>query len=268
MKAQEMAYRILPHLVATARQRKTTSYGELAGKAGLKHWRPLSFALAFVRDNLCTPKKLPMLNVLVVNKKTGRPGEGFLPEGTKHLSEKQYNNRFEKERDVVFMYPGWEDLLASLGMNPIKTSLEGLDQEAFGYLKYQKRGGEQEESNEHKLLKKYVVTHPECLGLPASAVGTVEYPFPSGDECDVVFAGNPKHSVVVEIKTGKNRGDLVKGVYQAVKYRALMEACKGHGKPHDVRSFLAAFSIPKDVKTLAKRLMIAPVVVNPKAVGI
>ncbi len=47
---------------------------------------------------------------------------------------------------------------------------------------------------------------------------------------------------MVEIKNG-DPGELVKGIYQAVKYRALMQDEKGHGNPALVDAILVAYSI-------------------------
>ena len=38
-----------------------------------------------------------------------------------------------------------------------------------------------------------------------------------------------REAIVVEVKGGKERDELVKGIYQAVKYRALMAAERGRG---------------------------------------
>ena len=63
----------------------------------------------------------------------------------------------------------------------------------------------------------------------------------SGDRCDVVFDLGELGYAVVEIEDGQ-RGELVKGINQAVKYRALMEAEKGHGEPVSVSLTPVAFT--------------------------
>jgi len=60
---------------------------------------------------------------------------------------------------------------------------------------------------------------------------------------------------VVEIKGGE-RGELVRGIYQAIKYRALMAAEKGHGKDYPVSAYLVAHDIPDDIATFASKFQI------------
>jgi hypothetical protein len=104
------------------------------------------------------------------------------------------------------------------------------------------------EGEEHRTLKEYVARHPGILGLPASAKHHVEYLFPSGDEVDVAFDCAAAGWVVAEVKIGI-RGELVKGIFQAIKYRALSEA--RHAKK--TKAFLVAYSIPKDIADQAKK---------------
>lgn len=199
-RTEELARLILPHLIRAAREGQIITYGDLGRCIG-SHHRPLRYALGFIRDQLCIPKGLPMLNVLVVNKDTELPGESFLAGGTAHLSDQQYEVRFQEERARVFPHDGWENLLQSLGLKPINPSPDQLDEEAIGFIKYESRRGDGGESALHRDLKLYVARHPACLGLTPRAYWT-EYPFPSGDECDVVFELDSHSSAVVEVKTG------------------------------------------------------------------
>lgn len=82
------------------------------------------------------------------------------------------------------------------------------------------RGGE---SEAHRLLKLYIAERPQLLGLSVEARATVEHPFLTGDRVDVMFGNhNPQRSVVeVEVEGEQN---LVVGVHQAIKYRALAAA--------------------------------------------
>jgi len=79
----------------------------------------------------------------------------------------------------------------------------------------------------------------------------------------VIFELSGDTYAVIEIKNGdEGDGELIKGVYQAVKYRALMEAEKGHGKPVKVRAFLVAYGVTKDVEDLASKFGIPCIVIN------
>ncbi len=81
------------------------------------------------------------------------------------------------------------------------------------------------ESEDHKRLKEFVARNPEIIGLKGFPKGAVEHTFPSADAIDIVFRTG-KRWIGVEVK-GLNSGELYvgRGLYQCVKYSALMEAC-------------------------------------------
>ncbi len=72
----ELAYRVWPILTRSARDRRTLTYGEVARQLGFRGARPVRFPLWTIQD-FCLEKDLPPLTILVVNKSTGRPGQGF-----------------------------------------------------------------------------------------------------------------------------------------------------------------------------------------------
>lgn len=250
-KTIENAHLALPFLVHTAQKRQTLTYKELTSKIGLHH-RTASPLLGYIRDTICLPQGLPMLTAIVVNSNTGQPGDSFLAEGTSHLSAQAYTEAFQRFRDQVFEYPHWDDVLRSLGLRPIEKTPDELDDEGREYAALLARRGATPEGQAHLQLKAYVARHPEAIDLRTRESGQLEYAFVSGDECDVVFDVGAEGNVVVEIKNG-HRGELVKGVYQAVKYRALMAAEKGHGAAYPVRAFLVAYEIPEDITNFARR---------------
>ena len=62
------------------------------------------------------------------------------------------------------------------------------------------------------------------IGLTGFAKGTIEYCFPSSDKIDVVFTDRQRW-VGVEVKgPSSNDADVVRGLFQTVKYIALREA--------------------------------------------
>lgn len=113
--ARDNAYCALPHLVYYARLEKTITYGELGIRIGIHH-RIVRFLLAYIRDEICRRRGLPLLNVIVVNKSTRLPGKSFLPEDLSHLTHEEYRRRFVELRDEVFAYSGWDALLRDLGL--------------------------------------------------------------------------------------------------------------------------------------------------------
>ena len=64
-----------------------------------------------------------------------------------------------------------------------------------------------------------------------------------------------EHTTVVEIKNGE-RGELVKAIYQAIKYRALMMAKKGEGRSYSVDAYLVAYEMAPDIRNFAAKFKV------------
>lgn len=247
---REYGDRLLPHLVLAAKTRRTPTYGELAQKINVHH-RVIPHALGYIRHEIVMPRGLPYINAIVINNTTNLPGESWLPEGTGHLTPEQYKHEFERFRDQVFAYTGWDDLLKELGLSPIKATSQDLDARGKAYSEYIKRVGGGE-GGDHRKLKEYVASHPDIVGLCPTQPPFIEYAFISGDEADVVFETGNNEWAVAEIKNG-DTGELVKGIYQLVKYRALLQAEEGHGSPVQVDTVLVAYQIPSEITLFAAK---------------
>jgi len=80
------------------------------------------------------------------------------------------------------------------------------------------------EGQEHRHLKEFVARNPQVLQLPAGLTGTTEYPLPSGDCVDVLFQ-NGGAWIAVEVKSRRSpEADVVRDIFQCVKYQAVIEA--------------------------------------------
>lgn len=247
---KEYGDRLLPYLVQAAKTLKTPTYKELADKIGVHH-RVMNRILGYIRDDICIQRGLPLITCIVVGQATGLPGDDWLPQGTAHLNPEEYKLEFERFRDQVFAYKGWDALLKELDMTPLEPTVSSLDERGRTYSEYIERtgGGEGED---HLKLKEYVAAHPEAIGLPVESGAQMEYMFIAGDRADIVFGTGPDAWTVVEIKNGEI-GELVKGVYQAIKYRALLQAEKGHGISVQVDAILVAYEIPSDISFFAAK---------------
>ena len=120
MKSQRYAMLILPHLVQCAQRRETITFGELA-RRGDWHQRPLRYSLGYVRDTICRPRNLPLINSIVVTQ-DGTPGESFLPEGTAHLSRMEHWTEAQRLQEQVFDYSHWDALLEELELSPLENA--------------------------------------------------------------------------------------------------------------------------------------------------
>jgi hypothetical protein len=119
------------------------------------------------------------------------------------------------------------------------------------------------ESSEHAQLKRYVANHPEVVALPdSSSKGREEERLPSGDCLDVSFRTG-KVWVGVEVKSAiSSEPDLVRGIFQCVKYRAVLEAVLvSESKLPNARSVLVVGSpLPVELVALSNLLGVEVVV--------
>lgn len=251
---KKYAMMVLPHLVHQAQLGEEIEYKRLAEISGLPHHRPLNNVLGYIRDEICLPRNLPRINSIVVNKDTHEPGESFLETGTDNLSPEEYSRRFREERDKAILFNGWDELLKELNLTPVTSSQDELDHLANEYNKAMaRRGAAGGEGPQHKNLKEYIAKRPQEIGLSALRKPIMEYLFPSADECDILVELTDKSYAIVEIKVGDNKGELVKGIYQLVKYKALLVAEKGHGENVPVQVHLVAYQMPDDVIDFASK---------------
>ena len=133
----------------------------------------------------------------------------------------------------MFSYPRWQDVLKALELEPTVSDFTPFVSKATGGF----GGGE---SEDHKALKTYVAQNPKVIGLGANTpTGITEFPLPSGDSLDVSFNGK-KVWVAVEVKSSISaEGDIVRGLFQCVKYRAVMEAVLlTKSRPQNARALL------------------------------
>ena len=103
-------------------------------------------------------------------------------------------------------------------LDPVPTNLDDELEEA----KYGRGGGE---SEQHKKFKAFISKNPSVLRLSADlANGQQEYSLPSADTVDVLFTDKDL-KIGVEVKSSiSNTADILRGLFQCVKYKHLIEA--------------------------------------------
>lgn len=225
---QVRARQALPLLVRQARASTPIYYSDLAHELQMPNPRNLNYVLGSVgtaieRLSKRWKEKIPPIQCLVVNKSTGLPGAGIgwfitKKDDFRKLPRRQQRSLVDAELQKVFMYPRWNDVLRELKLQPIKADFSHL----IAQVAASRAGGE---SEDHKRLKLYVAEHPESVGLDADVdPGEIEHPLPSGDTIDVLFQDGDDW-VAVEVKSSlSNNLDIVRGLFQCVKYRAVIEA--------------------------------------------
>jgi hypothetical protein len=251
---QKRARAALPLLVRQASQSATIYYSDLAAELGMPNERNLNYVLGYVGKALKLLSKnlgdvIPPIQCLVINKRDRMPGEGigwFITkrEDFRKLPRKEQRRRVQIELEKVFGYRRWPAILKAFGLVPAKLdhSLIASKAKAFGATRETRAAsfGSGGESPEHKKLKNYVASHPEAIGLPTSVrTGNTEEPLRSGDKLDVFFR-HGVDNIAVEVKSAiSTDDDIERGMFQCVKYRAVLEAQQSaDGQPQSARAIL------------------------------
>ncbi|BAY36454.1 hypothetical protein NIES2111_07810 [Nostoc sp. NIES-2111] len=224
---QERARQALPILVKKATAKETILYSELAEELKMRA-RNLNYVLGSIGNTLeeLSQEKgyeIPLINILVFNKRTGLPGAGvdkFIPkEKFSRLSYEEKLSIVNVLLEEVYTYPHWNKVLAHLNLSPQPMAGNSILFEAI-----QRRQGQEGESEFHKYLKSYICSNPDVVGLPKNSIGETEYNLPSGDIVDVLFKLEQEW-VAIEVKSRISEdSDIVRGLFQCVKYQAVIEA--------------------------------------------
>lgn len=228
-RTRELVRLIIPVLIRWAKSGKTDmTYGDLSlAVVGRKQYR-LGHQLGQVHnviDELQAQSgvKIPTLNTLVKNRK-GFPSSGF------HVVYPSYNKLSDDEKRVfiegldskAIKFKRWDWVLDQLGLEPVK-----LITEEELHSKTSEIGGSGSEGKNHKRLKKFILEHPESIGLKDVVYKTDEFVLPSGDRIDVYFVRKNGDRVAVEVKPKSSPyEDMMRGIFQCVKYKAVMEAVR------------------------------------------
>nr|BDT27424.1 hypothetical protein BHI3_08900 [Bacteriovorax sp. HI3] len=222
---QVHAQHALPILVRQAITGETMFYSDLALELGMANARNLNVVLGSIGTTLEMLSKslkfdIPPIQCLVVNKQTGLPGEGIgwfiTKKDFSKLSRTQKRIIVETKLSDIFLFKKWEEVLHALNLEVFKEDYNDLISRAS------RRGGE---SDNHKDLKDYILKNPQMFKLKGNNLkGLKEYPLPSGDFLDVSFLSKSEW-VGIEAKSSISEdADLVRGLFQAVKYYSVMEA--------------------------------------------
>jgi hypothetical protein len=215
----------------------TLTYGDLAemigwfDKNGKPHARGIGKVLHRIMDLIDTVRsawqeQLPFLTTVVVaaiGENKGLPEAGIESRWPGY----QALNRPDKQARVLAEYvrimqfgARWGAVLTQLGL----TAAEPLTN----------RSGAGGESDAHRALKQYVLNHPAEFGAQSCEFSQAEYALRSGDSIDVFFC-SPQQWIGVEVKSlvsDRMIEDYQRGIYQVVKYRAVLEAQAGVDHPH------------------------------------
>lgn len=238
---------ILPILIRRAKEGRPISYGELAEQLETEFdhepkARKTVYGAAVGAVGLAITQlgrlpawrgeRIPPINTIVVSKSTGYPSTGadelahyfFEDSGAGMASDR--NAYLDAAMDAVYQYHKWDQVAAALGVVRLEPSGGNVGADRGEVLPLpQIPMVRSPESREHQALKRWVRDHPERMeDFGTFPPGKNEVLLSSGDRLDVLF-DNTKQRMAVEVKTSTcSEDELMRGVYQCVKYRAVIRA--------------------------------------------
>ena len=254
-RSQELVGQIIPILVCWAKYGLTNkTYGDLIHALGYTRYSGIGDQLGNVETVMrelrkMTGEDVPTLNALV--KKNGIPSDGF------GFVYPNYNGLTLSEK-LVFVaginekalnYQKWDWVLDQLGLQPSKI----ITEQELEAISVHGGGGE---GKEHKAIKEFVYNNPESLGINGVNRKEREYPLPSGDRLDVYFeTSDCRYAIEVKPSTSPD-DDITRGIFQCVKYKAVMEAIRkiGYDKYAVSTLLVTASGLSERNKKLAEAL--------------
>jgi len=243
---QRRARKALPILVRQAKAGQKIYYQDLANEIDMQNPRNLNYPLGAIGTTLNGlggkwEEEIPPIQCIVVNQTTELPGNGisWFISGINQfakLNSKQKKALVDGVLAKIYGYNKWDLVLKVLGLQPAPIS-EDIKKKVERAASRSRGGGG--ESEQHKKLKLYIRDNPESIGVKLKQLHSdTEKPLPSGDLLDVFFENN-KNWVGVEVKSAiSDEADIIRGLYQCVKYHAVME------------SYLSVLNIEKDVRVI------------------
>ena len=244
---QKRARSALPILVRQAMASEKIFYGDLAKELDMPNARNLNYVLGSIGNALLElgkewQEEIPPIQGIVVNQGTGLPGDGvnFIAQKP---DPRQKEAIVAEKLGKVFSYPKWLEVLEELGLSPTEPLNPQFEQ-------LTDHPSSTRESEAHKRFKNYIAHHPGTVGLKKSlAPGETECKLPSGDTPDVLFQ-NARCRMAVEVKSYiSDEADLKRGIFQCVKYRAILRACRSlEGGTYEADALLAIEGqLPKEL---------------------
>ena len=255
-------------LIHAARSHRTMTYGQvkrrLEGECGFDVIFPVAVgrvAGAAMNRILKYVPDAPLLNVLLVQSTTGLPGSGAVGYLARRYPKirwlrkvdadkgARWRGLIEKEAARVYGYAHWDEvyrLTYSRRLPAVNVDLAGKERDGTG------RGGG--EGANHRALRLKVTREPSLVrrGLRSEDTET-EVELLSGDRVDVVSVAKDG-TVAIEVKSrDSDWNDLRRGVYQCVKYRAVLAAQDIRQEPTVESWLVTERDLPGDLKALARR---------------
>ena len=262
-KTIENVRKAIPFLVHCAVNQTVCTYKQLNSALGYDRFRP-GHVLGVVEDVISelakvTGTKIPTLNELVVSS-NGLPSDGFSyvykdydklnAEGKKIFLRGIY--------DETYTYQKWNWVLNELGLKPASIITSENAQKLRQSIKSYCFGGG--EGAEHKAIKEAIYNNPKLIRYNNVEFKETEHVLYSADRLDVFFVLKNGDHIAVEVKPSTSpEDDIVRGIFQCVKYKAVMDAERTiEASCHNNFALLViAGSMPAQAKRIANDLNVS-----------
>ncbi len=256
-------------LIHAAIQRSSVTYGEARRRLETE----IGFSTIFstrmgipagtLMDKMLKVKKdCPLLNVLLVKQSDRMPGVGAGPYmaiylNRPELAEREFRkNKPDKWRDAfdeicrnVYAFSDWDRVYKdAFGHRlPAFSSSRGTERDGI-------RNARHGEGKNHENLRLWIRDNPGRVRRNYANVKTdTEVVLDSADRVDVVYYG-PDSTVAIEVKSlDSDDADLRRGIFQCIKYRAVMQAMDARSIPKIVPFLVTQTCLPGDLDSLARQ---------------
>ena len=266
---QHAAEPLAQWLIHAAKRRSTITYGEAKRRLETEFGFDTIFSIMMghpagaVMDRLLDVQPdCPLVNVLLVRQGDGMPGDGagsFMANylGQPRLARPGYRDRHpmrwrtacDEIATDVYAFRDWERVYREAFGHRLPATVPSAGTERDG-IRHARRG----EGPNHKALRLWIEKNPRRVRRAYADFDTdTEVILDSADRVDVVYYG-PTSTVVVEVKSlDSDNTDLRRGVFQCIKYRAVMEAMDMRSETQVVPVLVTQAPLPGDLGDLVRR---------------
>ena len=203
----------------------------------------------------------PLLNILLVQQGDKMPSEGAGPFMATYLDDPRFNDDDFREtnpqawRDAcnriardVYAFDDWDQVYKDTFGEPLPPSGPPRGRERDG-IRHARNG----EGPRHRALRLWTRDNPGAIRRSYARFRTAtEVVLESADRVDVVYYG-PSLSVAIEVKSSdSDESDLRRGIFQCIKYRAVMRAMDIRSDAPIVAVLVTQTRLPGDLRALAR----------------
>ena len=275
-------------LVEAAMNRTDLTYGEAmlrleqqVGFSSIGRATRLGYCAGQIMHNIHAEfPDAPLLNTLLVLQDDHMPSTGAGGFMAAHFSEpklakdgfrdskpKIWREYFESAAEEVYAFPDWPKVYQTVYGRPYQpdTSNMSPSNPTGGTEKDGIARGRGGEGPNHKALRLWVQANPTAVFPRLKVTRTeTEVDLLSGDRVDVVYYATER-TIALEVKSkDSNEADLTRGIYQCVKYRAVMQSMDPRADADISAVLVTEQKLPGYLNELAKQLEVPHKLVSPK----